>query len=287
MAGVAQFAESVQLVLDGANTLLDIAPDSYVPLSEWELTGYTGALQLKEKDLTDYKYFDLSTAKESEFNKIWPLIEYTLTFSRGNGSTKAERDLFRYQGKAIWTTSSSSMEGLPLNEDDLRSNLNFLNLLIETDELIFFVMVNHLFTVISENEPTNHLHSVIIPKALISPDHACAEKDDPLYKVPPRVDDQEDEHHEDEHPVETISNTYKYESLMWEQRNLEAKITLDVDVFDQSVQQVSEFFCGLGMTATLFDENADQIFQKSYGSNYYSPSSYLNNRYVPYSYVCK
>ena len=164
-----------------------------------------------------------------------------------------------------------------MNEEDLRSNLNFLKLRIDTDELMFFVMVNQMFTVISENEPTNHLHSLIIPKALLSPDHTCSEKDNPLCLAPPQEDD---DHDDDEHPAETISNTFKYESLMWEQRNLEANITLDVEGFDASVQQVSDAFCGLGMTATLFDENADQIFQKSYGSNYYSPGSYLNHRYV-------
>jgi len=278
MAGVAQFAESVQLVLDAANELLDIAPESYVPLSEWKSTGETGSLTLKDKkEVTDYQYFDLSTATESEFNTLWALVEYTLTFSRGNGSTQVERDLFRAQGKAIWTTSSPPEEGLPLNEEDLRSNLNFLNLRIDTDELMFFVMVNQMFTVISENEPTNHLHSVIIPKALLSPDHTCSEKDNPLCLAPPQEDDDHDDHDDDEHPAETISNTFKYESLMWEQRNLEANITLDVEGFDASVQQVSDVFCGLGMTATLFDENADQVFQKSYGSNYYSTGSYLNH----------
>jgi len=276
MAGVAQFAESVQLVLDCANELLDIAPESYVPMSEWESTGYLGALQLKDKDLTDYDYFDLSTATETEFNKIWPLVEYTLTFSRGNGSTKAERDLFRSQGKAIWTTSSPPEEGLPLNEDDLRSNLNFLNLWIATDDLIFFVMVNQLYTVVSENEPTNHLHSVIISKSLVTPNHACIDDDDPLCIDPPRDDDHDDNHDVDHH-AETISNIYKYESSMWEQRNLVANVTLDVDVFDTAIQRASDELCGLGITATLFDANAEQVLQKSYGTNYYGMGSYMNH----------
>ena len=96
MAGVTQFAESEELVLDVSNALLDIAPDSYVPLQEWESTGFIGALSLQEgKTITDYNYFDLSKASESEFDKIWPVVEYTLTFARGNRSTKKEQDTVR------------------------------------------------------------------------------------------------------------------------------------------------------------------------------------------------
>lgn len=212
MAGVAQFSESIKIVLDTSNKLLDIALDSYVPLSQWHSTGAIGAL-LPEgyPSLEQYNYFDLATASDSDFNLFWALVEYTLRFNRGVKSTQAERTEYRRSGKVIWTTSTTPDESLPFTEEDLRSNMNFLMVFITTEDHVFFTMVNQLFTVNSELEPTNHLHSIHIPKALISNDHACLDDSsflpgalcDPLAFT---IDDEDD--HESEELSECLETCY-------------------------------------------------------------------------------
>jgi len=181
MAGVAQFAESVRLVVDCANELLISAPDSFVPLDKWESAGHMGGLKFPEnKNITDFPFVDFNDISDDSFSLYWSMVEYTLKFARGNESTDYEREVFRSQGKAVWTTSSpGKRKGLPLTEEDLRSNINFFNLRIETNEMIFYVMVNQLFTVISETEPTNHLHSILVYRDLIRPENFCMKHDDP------------------------------------------------------------------------------------------------------------
>jgi len=271
MAGVAQFAEGVQLVLDCASELLLYAPTSYVPLTNWVSKGYIGALQFAGgKAITDFDFVDLSHVSDETFSKYWSMIEYTLKFARGDGSTDADERIFRSEGKAVWTTSTPPEEGLPLTEDDLRSNLNFLNLRIETDELLFFVMVNQLYTVISENEPTNHLHSILIQKNLINPDHACIGKiennyTDPLCVAPKRQIPEPVR-------VQTMSAVFKYETSLWEERSLKGKSILDIDTFEKGLLQLSKDGNNMGITGTLFNEKAEKVFQKTVGSEY-SPMS--------------
>ena len=37
----------------------------------------------------------------------------------------------------------------------------------ETEELLYFVLVNSLFSLMLETEPSNHWHSILIPKAYL------------------------------------------------------------------------------------------------------------------------
>jgi len=270
MAGVAQFAEGVQLVLDCARELLLNAPTSYVPLTNWVSRGYIGALQFAgDKAITDFDFVDLSLVSDETFSNYWSMIEYTLKFARGDGSTDAEERIFRSEGKAVWTTSTPPEEGLPLTEEDLRSNLNFLNLRIETDELLFFVMVNQLYTVISENEPTNHLHSILIKKNLINPDHACIGKMENDYTDPLCVPPSQQPTPEPEPVrVETMSAVFRYETSLWDERSLKGKATLNINAFDEGLLQLSKDSNNLGITATLFNEKAEEVFQKTVGSEY-------------------
>jgi hypothetical protein len=177
MAGVAQFAEGVDLVSKCANALLGVK-SSYIPLELWEYMGSFGALELVDnKTIADYDPMDLSAVEREVFEHVWGLVDYTLKFSRGKRSTSKERDLFRTQGKAVWTTSAPPEDGLPLSEKDMRANLNFFYVRAETDDWIFFCMVNQLYTVVSEKEPTNHLHSILIEKDRLNCDHACCPGD--------------------------------------------------------------------------------------------------------------
>jgi len=259
MAGIAQFAEAVEIILVGANELLTSAPDAYVPLNNWDSEGRFGALFLADnKDITDFPYLDLSIVPEETFNKFWEMVKYTLKFARGNGEMSKERTMFRNEGKVIWTTSNPPKEGLPLTEDDMRRNMNFIDVYIETDEWMFFVMVNQMYVVVSESEPTNHMHSILVPKKMKTCDHSCCDNDPTCKNDPP---------HEVIKPTHTndISPYYQWESSMWPNRYLKGRSTLDIDAFDYALKQIS---CGTGITATLFNDKSEQVYQNSVGTNY-------------------
>jgi hypothetical protein len=38
----------------------------------------------------------------------------------------------------------------------------------ETDDLLYFGMINSLFSLMLEAEPSNHLHSILIPKRYLA-----------------------------------------------------------------------------------------------------------------------
>jgi len=68
--------------------------------------------------------------------------------------------------------------------------------------------------------------------------------------------------------LKEISGPYKFETSKWEQRNLKGKNVLDIDAFGEAVAAVSEDLCDLGMTATLFDKDSKQVYQKTVGTRY-------------------
>ena len=173
-AGVGQFSEAVDVVVDVANELLKSAPGSYLPLENWASTGHFGSFMLAEGDIEDYDYVDMSKIDSTAFEKLWAMIKYTLKFARGHGATDYERDVFRSEGKALWTSYKPQDgglpdevdEGLPLTEEDLRSNLNFIYFLVETNEWIYYVLANQLFVIVSEKELSKHLHSMLMQKKI-------------------------------------------------------------------------------------------------------------------------
>jgi len=265
MAGTAQFAESVNLVVKISNFLLKSAPGSFVSLDNWRSTGSSGSLSLNEGlSISDFDVFDLSIATDNDFQIMWNIVDYTLKFAHGHKSTKKQRDLFRREGKAIWTSTSPPETNLPLTDEDLRSNMNFINLRIETDDYLFFVMINQMYVVVSENEPTNHLHSIYVKKSLMNPNHACINKGDEtcqsnFTKVDPHVDHL---------ASELISGPFKYETSKWDQRSLKGKSEISTDGFDRELRKLSQDFCDLGISATIFDGNAEKIYEETVGSNH-------------------
>lgn len=196
MAGVGQFQEAVDLVLNAANTLLDSVPDSYVPLSNWTSQSRLGAL-LPAEPAHDKVGIKLSSVDEETFETIWAAIQYTMKFARGYRGTDLEKSIFHDEGKVIWTTTKDIENGLPLSEEDLRSNTNFVNMYIETNDWLYFIMVNSMFTVISESEPTNHMHSILIPLKYTSCAHSCC-KNDPDF--PDSYEPCENMPHHPKHP---------------------------------------------------------------------------------------
>lgn len=72
----------------------------------------------------------------------------------------------------------------------------------------------------------------------------------------------------DQDAVGQLSESYKYESSMWEARQIEAEVRLDVDAFGEAVATWSKSLCGLGVTATLFDENSEKVFQETISTMY-------------------
>ena len=146
MAGITQFSKSVNLLLEVSNFLLPNAPGSFFPFINLIQTGYAGSLSfVNGKSISDFDSLGLFTATEDVFQIMWNLVDYTLKFTQGHISTERQRAIFRVGVKAVWTTSNPPAENLPLTEDDLQSNMNFINLRIETDGFLYFVMVNQLY----------------------------------------------------------------------------------------------------------------------------------------------
>mmetsp|Transcript_8528 Transcript_8528/g.14366 ORF Transcript_8528/g.14366 Transcript_8528/m.14366 type:complete len:578 (+) Transcript_8528:50-1783(+) len=66
----------------------------------------------------------------------------------------------------------------------------------------------------------------------------------------------------------SISAPYKYESSKWKSRLIKADVSLDVDAFHEAVVNWSKNLCDLGITATLFDQNSEMVYQKTHGTKY-------------------
>ena len=163
MAGVPQFPDAVEVVLEAARVL---PLSAYVPLTDWLSTPANGGLTLKANSIDDVPHLDLSTASVQTFETIWALVDYTLEFSRGGRSRAKERKEFLESGKMVWTTCQGP-EHIPTTVNHLTSSRSFFYVRIETDTLVFFLMVNSLFSLMLEHEPSNHLHSIIIPKSYL------------------------------------------------------------------------------------------------------------------------
>jgi len=169
MAGVGQFPDIVFAILKASKAL---TADAFVPLRLFDSTPENGGLMLKDgKDISDENHLDLSTADQDTFDAVFALIEYTLEFARGNRVTGAVKADFRKSGKMCWTSTGESHgigAHLPVRVADLIATRSFFYVRAETDELLFFVMVNQLFTLVNDVEPSNHLHSILIPKSYLT-----------------------------------------------------------------------------------------------------------------------
>jgi len=170
MAGVPQFPDAVDVVLEATSLLTE---SSYVPLNQWLSTPANGGLTLKDgKTLADVPHIDMATMDADAFETLWALIDYTLEFARG-ARPRPEKAAFRAGGKMVWSTSVHPHEThvghhIPKTVAQLTSSRSFFYVRAETDDLLFFVMVNSLFTLMLEDEPSNHLHSILIPKSYLA-----------------------------------------------------------------------------------------------------------------------
>ena len=173
-AGLSMFPRMVHLVFGAAKPLNN---QSFIPLHMWDSVPWVGGLELKGgKNIKDYPHLDMSTMEEEDFGEVWELIAYTLRFSRGHRGTESEKDLLRAQGRVVWTSDHGATripeEDMPSSEADLLEE-NFYYVRAETDEWLFFVMINQLFTVVAETETTSHLHSILVKKSMVTCDTAC------------------------------------------------------------------------------------------------------------------
>ena len=179
MAGVPQFPDATRVVLDAARAL---GPAGYVPLRLWDSTPANGGLTLKGgKEIGDVNHIDLAALDDGAFETVWALIDYTLEFARG-ARARPERHAFRTQGKMVWTTcvhnhsdadhhhgaGPPDFAHMPKSVHDLVHSRTFFYVRCETPELLFFAMVNSLFSLMLEAEPSNHLHSIVIEKKYLA-----------------------------------------------------------------------------------------------------------------------
>ena len=177
MAGVPQFPDAVNAVLEAARVL---TKRGYVHLRDWDSTPATGGLTLKGgRDIADAGALELASLDEATWEKLWALIDYTIEFPRGAGP-RPEKAQFRTNGRMVWTTAVHEDDDdddgddelmtmhVPTKVEDLTHSRQFFYVRCETDELLFFVMVNSLFSLMLEHEPSNHLHSILIPKSYLA-----------------------------------------------------------------------------------------------------------------------
>jgi hypothetical protein len=169
MAGVPQFPDAVRVVIEATSVL---GATGYIPLRLWDSTPSNGGLSLKEgKDMRDFTHVDLSAVGEAEFEALWGLIDYTLEFPRG-ARTRPEKSAFRSSGRLCWTSAVHGDEQptahLPKKASDLVRARQFFYVRAETDDLLYFGMINSLFSLMLEAEPSNHLHSILIPKRYLA-----------------------------------------------------------------------------------------------------------------------
>lgn len=174
MAGIPQFPDAVKVVL-GVSALLS-EERGYVPLDQWDSTPGNGGLTLKGgKAMQDAPHVVLSELSDADFEAVWALIDYTLEFPRG-ARPRPEKAAFRKDGLLSWTTTvhdddEQQLQDLPRTAGDLVSARKFFYVRAETpgsDGLLYFGMVNSLFSLMLESEPSNHLHSILIPKSYLA-----------------------------------------------------------------------------------------------------------------------
>ena len=176
-AGIPQFPEAIDVMLTASTVLPQAA---FVPLTRWDSTPSNGGLTLKGgKAITDEAHVELSSLSVPHFEKLWSLVEYTLAFSRGGRPMDEEREAFRREGVLCWTSvehkgDKGELEHLPKTLKDLTTSRSFFYVRAETKDYLFFLMVNCLFTLVLETEPSNHLHSLLIPKSFLSSQPARA-----------------------------------------------------------------------------------------------------------------
>lgn len=171
MAGIPQFPDAVSVILR-AVAFLD--ESSNIPLDLWDSTPANGGLTLKAgREMTEFNHLDLSTASEAAFEALWALMDYTLEFPRG-ARPRPEKAAFRKGGKLCWTAAvHEHADGhlathLPKSQEELARARQFFYVRAETEDLLYFGMVNSLFSLTVEAEPSNHLHSILIPKKYLA-----------------------------------------------------------------------------------------------------------------------
>ena len=168
MAGLPTFPDAVSVMLQCIRIL---SADSFVPLAQFVSTPETGGLTLTgDRKITDVPHVHLANLAAVDFEKVWALLDYTLEFARGTRA-RPEREVFRREGRMIWTSVGHEGEAfdshLPKSAGDLQSSRKFFYLQVETEGLFYFVMINSLFSLMLEDEPSNHWHSILIPKSYL------------------------------------------------------------------------------------------------------------------------
>jgi hypothetical protein len=170
MAGIDQFPDVVARLLLVSDQL---TVNEYVPLNQFDSTPETGGLTLKNgKTIEDVAHLKLDSIPMERFETIWALVHYTLECARGVRSYDYEREQFHREGRMLWTTfvnpdssKADITKHLPRDMMEMRSSRSFLYIQVETDEFLYFALMNTLFTLVVENEPSNHLHSIVIRKS--------------------------------------------------------------------------------------------------------------------------
>lgn len=170
LKGILLHPTSVELLFEAFDKAVPVS--AFVPLSDFDSTPSTGGLTLKNglelmsnDDVPNA--LNLNSIEQDTFDTIWRMMAYTLALVRPRMSDFFDlKDEFQSTGRLIW--SSFSNTDVPNNPSDLVTNYGSYYIRVETDDHLFFTMVNQMFTFASLAAPSNHLHSLFIPKSYLA-----------------------------------------------------------------------------------------------------------------------
>jgi hypothetical protein len=168
LRGVTLFPQSAKLFYQVFDQVLPVT--AFIPLSNFESTPGTGGLTLQNgldlMNSTDVpNALALSDLDDRTFDTLWELLTYIRTLIKPNPDVTTLFDEFRANGRLIWTSFSET--DVPTSAREVISNFGNYYILVETQDHLCFCIVNQMFTFATRDYPSNHFHSLFIPKSYL------------------------------------------------------------------------------------------------------------------------
>jgi hypothetical protein len=168
LRGVTLFPQSAELFYRVFDQVLPVT--AFIPLSDFDSTPSTGGLTLKNglelMNPTDVpNALALSDLDDKTFDTLWELLSYIRTLTKPNPDDTTLFDEFRTGGRLVWT--SFSVTDVPRSAQDVISNFGNYYIRVETPDHLCFCMVNQMFTFANGEYPSNHFHSLFIPRSYL------------------------------------------------------------------------------------------------------------------------
>jgi hypothetical protein len=169
LRGVTLFPQSAELFYKVFDQVLPVT--AFIPLSSFDSTPATGGLTLLNglelMNPTDVpNALALSDLDDSTFDTLWELLSYIRTLTKPNPDDTRLVDEFRTSGRLIWTSFSET--NVPRTAQEVISKFGNYYIRVETPDHLCFCMVNQMFTFANREYPSNHFHSLFIPRSYLA-----------------------------------------------------------------------------------------------------------------------